>query len=231
MNRQPEFWHLASFDLSKKLTTDEMQYMRKNLTMVPFKKGDQIELNRANVKDVYFMKRGAVKIIDDRASGEEDIQYLIHEGEIFGILNLIEGMDENSRAIAMEDSLICIIDSLTLKKLMATNIKLNNHIFKLAGLRIQKLERKLGSLVYKNAETRIKEFVTEYLRDFGENSGDTVIAKNLLVNKDIGKLTSTSRQTVNKVLNELKLQGFFDFDRNRMMIKSENLQSVFSKSL
>lgn len=200
-----------------------MEYMRENLSMVHFKKGEQIKLNQAKVSDVYFMKRGAAKIIDDLASGEEDIQYLIHEGEIFGLLNLIEGMDENSRAIAMEDSLICVIDSSTLKEMMATNSKLNNHIFKLVGLRIQKLERKLGSLVYKNAETRIKEFITEYLRDFGKNSGDTVIAKNLLVNKDIGKLTSTSRQTVNKVLNELKLQGFFDFDKNRIVIKSKNL--------
>ena len=225
MDKHPKYWHLSKFSLSKKLSKDEMDYLCKHLIMVNFKKGEQIKLNRRKEGDVYFIKKGAAKIIANKNSGEEDIKYLINNGEIFGLLNMIEGENENDRAVAMEDALLCVIDSSTLKDMMATNLKLNNHLFKLAGLRIQKLERKLENLVYKNAETRIKEFIVEYLKDFGEKSGDTVIAKNLLSNKDIGKLTSTSRQTVNRVLNKLKFQGFFDFDKNRMMIESENLLS------
>ena len=223
MSINTKYWHLSRFNLSKKLNRDEMEYLSGHLIMKCFKKGERIDLNPGQRGDVYFIKSGAAKIIGNYDSGEEDIKYLVNRGEIFGILNLIEGENTNDCIVAIEDSLICIIDSETLEQMMIQNSNLNNHLFKLAGLRIQKLERKLEALIFKNAETRIKEFVTEYLIDFGEESGDTLIAKSMLSNNDIGKLTSTSRQTVNKVLNKLKSNGYIDFDKNKMFIKCENL--------
>ena len=197
--------------------------MCQHLVMRNFKKGERIQLNSIKGSDIYFLKRGAAKIATSYDNGEEDIKYLIGEGEIFGILNVIEGENENDSAVAMEDSLICVIDSNTLKGMMLENTKLNNHLFKLAGLRIKKLERKLEALVYKSAETRVKEFITDYLKDFGERSGDSLVARNMLSNKDIGKLTSTSRQTVNKVLNQLKGKGYLHFDKNIMLMEYKNL--------
>ena len=222
MIENPRYWHLTEFNLSKKLSREEMDYMCEHLQMSTFKKGAQIELSPRSGGDIYFLKRGACKVIANYDCGEEDIKYLINEGEIFGIMNLIEGENANDCAVAIDDSLICVIDSSTLKNMMISNSNLNNHLFKLAGLRIKKLERKLEALVYKNAETRIKEFITEYLKDFGEQSGDSLVAKNLLSNKEIGKLTSTSRQTVNKVLNELKLRGYLDFDKDVLLMKCSN---------
>jgi len=49
------------------------------------------------------------------------------------------------------------------------------------GLRIQKLERKLHDLLYKDSTTRIREFISDYLEEFGKTkyTGKRV-AKNLL---------------------------------------------------
>ena len=223
MRLTPRYWHLADFKLSQKLTRNELKYMSTHLVMTHFKKGAKLELNNGETGDVYFLKKGTAKIITDNDSGEEEIKYLIKRGDIFGILNVMDGENENDSAVAIEDSLICTVDSVTLKGLMVENTKLNNHLFKLAGLRIQKLERRLEALVYKNAETRVKEFITEYVRDFGEESGAELVVKNMLSNKDIGKLTSTSRQTVNKVLNDLKDNGYLHFDKNVMLIARKNL--------
>ena len=169
------------------------------------------------------MKRGAAKIIANSCHGEEDIKNLVKQGEIFGILNVIDGENENDSAVAIEDSLICIMDAVILKKIMVENTILNDHFFKLASRRIQKLENKLEGLVYKNAETRVKEFVTEYLKNFGWNSGESLFVKNNLNNKAIGKLTATSRQTVNKVMNRLKGNGYLHFDKDVMWIEQKKI--------
>ena len=223
MTLVPKYWHLEHFTFSEKLTRDEMEHMCQHLVMKRFKKGERIRLNSGKGGDVYFLKQGVVKITTDYDSGEEGIKHLVKEGEIYGILNVMKGENVNDFAIAIEDCIIFIIDVLTLKQMMIENKNLNNHLFKLAGLRIQKLERKLASLIYKNAETRVKEFIIEYLTDFGQESGEALVAKNMLSNKDIGKLTSTSRQTVNKVLNELKLQGYLHYDHQTMVMERKNL--------
>lgn len=194
-----------------------MIHLCTNLVMKYYNKGHRIGLVHTG-SDVYFLKKGTIKIVSLYENGEELIKEVIKEGDIFGILGLLQGESNNDHAVAMEDSIVCIIDAETLKEMMEENRQLNNYIFKLAGLRIQKLERKLESLIYKNAESRIQEFIKDYIMKFGKPEHDFFVAKHLLSDGDIGKLTSTSRQTVNKILNRLKREEIIDFDRNHLRL-------------
>ena len=223
MTLVPKYWYLAEFTLSQKLSKSQLDHICGHLVITHFRKGEQIQLNSGDRDNVYFLKRGAVKIVTDYDSGEEGIKHLVKQGDIFGLLNVIESETANDSAVAIIDSTICMISSSTLRQMMKGNTNLNNHLFKLAGLRIQKLERRLEDLIYKDAETRIREFITGYIKDFGERSGEKLVAKNMLSNRDIGKLTCTSRQTVNKVLNKLKLEGYLHFDKNEMLMEHKNL--------
>jgi CRP/FNR family transcriptional regulator len=195
--------------------------------MKHFKRGLQIGLENNATKNVYFLKKGTIKIVSLCSNGEELIRDIIKKGDIFGILGLLQGESEDDYAVAMEDTVVCIIDAATLQKMMSENQNLNNYIFKLAGIRIKKLERRLESLIYKDAKTRVQEFVFDYLNEFGIESGEFVVADFLLNNKDIGRLTSTSRQTVNKTLNHLRTKGIIDFDNNALKIRKSS--SYFKK--
>lgn len=219
MNPETIYWHLQHFNLSKRLTKDEMIHMCSALVMKHYKKGFELRLEKGKSSDVFFLKKGAAKVIRLTKNGEEIIKDLINEGEIFGILGLLHGEGQNDYAVAMDDTIVCVIDVLSMKNLMEENRRLNNHIFKLAGIRIKKLERRLESLVHKDAKTRIEEFIMDYIMDFGREEGEFIRAKNLLSDSDIGKLTSTSRQTVNKTLNRLKLDNIIDFDRKFIRLK------------
>lgn len=223
MDFKTKYWHLLQFKMSKRLSKDEMIHMCSTLVMKYYTKGNQIGLDRNATKDVYFLKKGTIKIVRLCDNGQEIIKDIIKMGDIFGILGLLYGEDKNDYAVAMEDSVVCIIDAPTLQKMMRENEHLNNHIFKLAGLRIQKLERKLESLIFKKAEVRIEEFIKDYVTDYGSETGDCFVAKNLLSDKDVGRLTSTSRQTVNRTLNSLKKQGIIDFDKNLIRLNKSSI--------
>jgi len=106
-----------------------------------------------------------------------------------------------------------------MRELMKENKPLNLKIFKLIGLRIRKLERKIESLVFKDARTRIVEFLKEMAMEKGKKVGFEVMFKNYLTHKDIASLTGTSRQTVTTVLNELKENNIINFDRRRFLIR------------
>jgi CRP-like cAMP-binding protein len=106
-----------------------------------------------------------------------------------------------------------------MKELMANNKPLNLKIIKLIGLRIKKLERKVESLVFKDARTRIIEFLRDMALEKGKKVGFETMFKNYLTHKDIASLTGTSRQTVTTVLNELKEKNLINFDRRRFLIR------------
>lgn len=92
-------------------------------------------------------------------------------------------------------------------------------MLKLVGLRLMKLERKLESLVFKDARTRVIEFLRDTASWKGKKVGFETMIPTKLTHKDIASLTGTSRQTVTTILNELKDKNLITFDRRRILIR------------
>lgn len=181
------------------------------LEMDNIEKGKRIELNDEHKDSVFFLKRGSVKIVD---SNSDTVKYVVKRGNVFGELALYDKEAATEEvAYALENCVICYIESKQMESLMEKHKSLKNGLLKVYGLRIQKLERRLNDLLFKDSGTRIKEFVSDYLEEFGEidNSGKS-IAKNLLSHKDIANLTNTSRQTVSNVLSAMRKEGVIDYN-------------------
>ena len=102
---------------------------------------------------------------------------------------------------------------------MYENKELSFKILKLIGLRLMKLERKLELLVFKDARTRIIEFLKDAAAWKGKKVGMETMIHTKLTHKDIASLTGTSRQTVTTILNELKDQNLINFDRRKILIR------------
>lgn len=108
-----------------------------------------------------------------------------------------------------------------MQELMRNNHSFSLKVYKFLGIRFKKLERRLDLLLFKDATTRVKEFMTELAEDYGyccPNTGDTVI-KHPYTQKDIASLIGTSRPTLNAIMNELKATQFLEFSRNEIRIK------------
>lgn len=181
------------------------------LEMDNFKKGSPIEPSNKQKNSVFFLKKGSVKIVN---SANNSVKYIVNRGNIFGELALYDkdaAIEE--RAYALEDSVICYIESDRMEGLMDKHKSLKNGVLKVYGLRIKKLERRLFDLLYKDSETRIKEFIFDYLEEFGEeNENGKRVAKNLLSHKEIANLTNTSRQTVSNLLSKMRKNGEINYD-------------------
>jgi len=81
------------------------------------------------------------------------------------------------------------------------------------------MERKIELLVFKDARTRIIEFLKDLAQERGQKVGFETMIKNHFTHKDIASLTGTSRQTVTTVLNELRESNVINFDRRRILIR------------
>ncbi len=211
MNTFTKYWFLEGFNLFNKLGRITMLRMCEILEMDNIEKGDTIYLTDKNKKNIFFLKKGTVKIIDTQ---NHNIKYILKKGNIFGELSLYnEEAATKEKAIALEDSVICFIESERMEQIMSKHKSLKNEILKLYGIRIKKLERKLHDLVYKDSSTRIQEFITDYINQFGNpNEKGIVTAKNMLSHKDISSLTNTSRQTVSNVLSQLRTENIIDYN-------------------
>ena len=210
MKTLTKYWFLEGFSLFNKLGMQEMMTLCDMLEMEDIDKGKTIEIGTRSKKCIFFLKKGTVKIVDTKS---DTTKYVVKKGNIFGELSLYN-KDAASKevAIALEDALICYIESDKMQELMEKHKSLKNGVVKIYGLRIHKLENRLNDLIYKDSKTRIAEFINAFVKEFGKVKSDRIEAKNLLSHKDIANLTNTSRQTVNNVLSTLRKENDIDYD-------------------
>lgn len=219
MNALTKYWFLEGFDLFRKLGKPSMMQMCEMLEMEHIDKGKFIDLQKKDRKSIYFLKKGTVKISD---ATSDTAKFIVKKGNLFGELALYDKVAAaEEKAIALEDCIICYIESNQMEELMVKHKSLKNGVLKLYGLRIKKLERRLQDLLYKDSTIRIKEFITDYIFEFGQEENGRIVAKNLLSHKEIANLTNTSRQTVSNVLSNLRKNRLIDYNAGYISISKK----------
>ena len=107
-----------------------------------------------------------------------------------------------------------------LKSLMTNHPSLNMEITRTIGERLMKVERKMESLIFKDARTRIIELIKEMAEQYGRKVGEETLLKHKLTHQDIANLTATSRQTVTITLNDLKEKDLLYMERGKLLIRN-----------
>jgi CRP/FNR family cyclic AMP-dependent transcriptional regulator len=225
-----QYWYLEQFDLLKKMTAQEIHGVEKSILIRTLKKHTILRFPRMLNKYVYFLKEGIVEIATNE-DGKEIIKYLIKPGNLFGEIPLLEGAeDPDDYAITLEDSVVCFIVAEKLKQWMLKNEDLRITINKQISNRIRKVENRLLSIIFKDAKTRISEFLPDFAIEFGKKTEQGFEVKNILTHADIAKMTATSRQTVSSTLNELRDKKLIEYNSRTIRIPSSSALLKHKKS-
>lgn len=218
-------WYFECVNLYKILCPHKVKEMSKTHTFKKYKKGDYVYLLDDHATHIYLIVDGRIRIGHYLQDGKEVTKAILVRGEIFGELALAGEEKRNDFAVVEQETTICTLSISEMQQLMYQDRELNFKILKLIGLRLMKVERKLESLVFKDARTRIVEFIKDVAAWKGQKAGYETIVYSKLTHKDIATLTGTSRQTVTTVLNDLQDKKYIDFDRRRILIYDmENLK-------
>ncbi|MDN5203537.1 Crp/Fnr family transcriptional regulator [Fulvivirgaceae bacterium BMA10] len=220
MSTQSNLWYFEDVDLYDILCPHKVEGMQESHTFNKFKKDEFIYFPDEPSDHIYLVSEGRIKIGAYTEDGREVVKTILSPGEVFGELALVGEEKRTDFAIAMDhDTRVCPMNISDMQQLMAINRDLSLKIFKLIGFRIKKLERRIESLVFKDARSRIVDFIRDLAYEKGKKVGFETLIKNHFTHQDIANLTGTSRQTVTTILNELKDQNLINFDRRRILVR------------
>ncbi len=212
-------WYFESVNLFNILCPHKVKKMGTTHKFNHYKRDEFIYMPDDSASHIYMVVNGRIKIGHYLENGEEVVTSILTTGEIFGELAVAGEEKRRDFAQAVDDVIICPLTTEELKALMYDNKELSFKILKLIGLRLMKLERKLELLVFKDARTRIIEFLRDAASWKGVKVGTETMIQTRLTHQDIGSLTGTSRQTVTTILNELKEKNLINFNRKQILIR------------
>ena len=169
---------------------------------------------------IYFLAKGMIKIATHSDDGKEVIKSITQPLAMFGELGIIGESRRQDLAQALREEVhVYQLRVADLKKLMRLNFQLCDRIMGLFGSRLLRAENKLESLIFKDARTRIIEFIKDSIKRSGRRIGFEMLLKHSLTHQDIANITCTSRQTVTLVLNELRKSDLIYFNRGKILVR------------
>ncbi|WP_258103763.1 Crp/Fnr family transcriptional regulator [Marinoscillum sp. MHG1-6] len=220
MSEHSNIWYFEETDLYEILCPHKTPGMEDKHKPNIYKKDEHIYFQDAASDTIYMVANGRVKIGSNVDGDKEIVNAILTKGEIFGEMALTGEGKRSDFAQAMDnDTRVCPMTIEDLQGLMKDNKELSFKLFKIIGLRFTRMKRRIEALVFKDARTRIVEFLRDTAIEKGQKVGFEMMIKNHLTHKDIASLTGTSRQTVTTIMNELREENIINFDRRRILIR------------
>ncbi len=174
---------------------------------------------------LFMVKCGWVKLVTIAGTGDQIIREIITEGNVFGDWSSIvkdKIVFQESAITLSQNSIIHYLNLTGLSADQKSNI-LMEFSFNLLAQKTR-LEKRHQLLVQKNAAYRIRETLKDLALTGGQRFGNEILLKICLSHEDLANLADTSRQTVTKVMNELKHEGKIYYTRERILFRNpENI--------
>lgn len=169
---------------------------------------------------VLFLKKGCIKIGTHSSDGKEVIKTVLYPNAMFGELCLVGEPNRIDLAQCMtSDVEYCAVDAQLIKTMVQQNLQMSLKLYEMIGNRLIAAERRLESLVLKDARARIIDFIKENVKSYGQRIGYEMLIRHSLTQQDIANITGTSRQTVTSVLNDLKKSNLIYFNRKSILVR------------
>jgi CRP/FNR family cyclic AMP-dependent transcriptional regulator len=86
------------------------------------------------------------------------------------------------------------------------------------GQKILQLQERLQELISSDVFRRVVHTLLRLADEYGEQKGDGIFIGLPMTNRDFANMVGTSRESVNRVLNQLKKRQLLDIDRKGILI-------------
>lgn len=199
------------------LTADEEQELLKLGKVSQYRKGDIIFAAGAKAFELHYILRGWVNIFKINNEGRQVSVGLRYQGEFAGIASFACDHERGCHGQALIDSEIVILSRENFARLLRRFPELNDKMFCLLGSRLRDTQNNMVYFISNQTEKRLALTLLDIGRFFGRQEGDKRTVNIKLPQEQIAHIIGCSRQTVNTLLTEFKVQGYIEM-RGREII-------------
>jgi CRP-like cAMP-binding protein len=214
MYEELKYWYLRDHKLFRTLSFAQIKQLCIITGFKKTKKGEIIYFSNSDVPRIFLLKKGNIKIVSVDEEGNETIKDIIQKGDLFGELSLENDIKSNEYAKALTDEiLICSFLLSDFEDLILRNPNLALSYTKFIGLKMKRLKNSYSNLIFKDAKSRLFQFLKDWAEKEGFFDGNKVMIENYLTQNDIAQIICTSRQTATKLLGEMESNGMLIYNR------------------
>ncbi len=211
--------NLRNIPLLSQLTGNEMEHVKKHLSIQQYVRRDVILQQGASADHLLLLLSGRIQVVDRTEQGSVTGLSLLSPGSFFGEVALINQSVHMSTVAALSDVLIAFLPAAVARHLFTHTPSVAHQVqFHLAQkvLRDHKFRTLLS---INNTSKRIFSFLA-FMKQ--KNAEKQELVENLPTHQEIANMINTSRETVTRTLLMLAQQGIVKKEAHRLIITDPN---------
>lgn len=167
---------------------------------------------------LFYIKRGRVKITKATDDGKQLIMYMYQTGDLFGELESFHGSFHNFNAETVEESQIGIIQQKDLEVLLWQHGDFAVDFIKWIGQMHRITQNKFRDLMMFGKPGALCSVLIRLSNTYGKPFGKGVLITTRLTNNELAEMIGATRESVNRMLSDLRRQGVIDYHNSLIVI-------------
>lgn len=167
---------------------------------------------------VFFIHKGIIKIYKIDSDGNEQIVSFLKEGDMFPHTGFFDNSPYPATSTIVEAAELFVIPIQAFEQLMLDVPTIAVKVMRVMGEKLREFQSKLQAFVTQDVNRRIISFLVRMADNHGQLSGNELKIDIPMTHQEFANMVGTTRETVNRVMNNLKKEGIIEMNRQGIVI-------------
>ncbi|WP_038045682.1 Crp/Fnr family transcriptional regulator [Thermus caliditerrae] len=202
--------------LFQDLSPEEARLARSYFQPLFYPKGKLVFEQGDLGQSLYLVERGRVRLYRTHLGGQEKTLGFLGPGGVFGEMSLLDASERSASAVAEEDTLLLTLHRESYFGLIRRLPLFAHNLARILAYRLREANLELDLLAFEEAQSRVAYALLKLVRQgYG--------LRLHLRHQDLAALAGASRETVTRVLHQLKGQGILRLAPGEVEVLDERL--------
>jgi CRP/FNR family cyclic AMP-dependent transcriptional regulator len=199
------------------LTRAERESMEQACAWKRYRAQEQIIDRQSESRDIFFVVKGKVRVVNYSLSGREVTLGDVVEGGHFGELAALDGEPRSASVMALEETVVASLSSDQFLKVLRNHPEVTLFILQSLSRIVRRSTERIMDLSTLGANNRVHAELLRLARE-SMTGPNMAVLKPIPVHSDIASRVSTTRETVARVLSELSRADILKREKDALVI-------------
>ncbi len=198
--------YLRAIPLLSHVSEDDLEAIACQMIERRFAKGTVVVEEGLSGDYMYVIRAGRVKVTKASEDGREKIMDFLEAGSFFGEMALLDQAPRSATVRTLEASRLLALSRVAFLDLLTRSPSLSLAVIKVLVQRLRYADEQASSMSFQRVEDRVRSLFERIARP--EEGCDGALVTPSLTHQQIADMVGTSRETVTRVVKQLKIEGW-----------------------
>ncbi len=195
-----------------------------------YRSGDAVYREGEYGDALYVLVSGVMKLFRPYSGSKEATLRLLRPWDIFGHLAFAGEARQRAYAEAVTDCVVTKVPKIFVERAVRQEPLVAFKIMTLLELRLVQYEELVKCLLPRETEVRLANLLPLLAQKFGDRRDGVVTIDLRLTHQDLAAMVASTRESVTKVLNEMRGRGLIEVEAGRITLKDWRALAALSRS-